>query len=144
MKKQLGPQVTLPNNCSIQATKQGHLPLDPSLFKKVTSALILPSLKSASLLSLGQLCDDDYEVLLDKKKLTAKNNNKKILHGYRNRSDGLWDIRIPHYEVYEREIQSDNLIKLPTHAAMYIGNNKSFTTTTQQDISHTKYLHQCT
>ena len=74
-------------------------------------------------MSLGQLCDDDYEVLLNKKKLTVKNNNKEILHGDRNRSDDLWDIKIPCYEVYKRELQSDNFIKPPVHAAMYIGNN---------------------
>ena len=130
VKNQLGPQVTLPNNSSIQATKQGHLPLDLSLSKKATSTAILPSLKSASLVSLGQLCDDDCEVLLNKKKLTVSKNNKEILHGDRNRSDGLWDIKIPYYEVYKRKLQSDNFINPPTHAAMYIANNNSTTTTT--------------
>ena len=45
VKNQLGPHVILPNNSSIQATKQGRLPLDLSLSKKVTSAVVLPSLK---------------------------------------------------------------------------------------------------
>ena len=104
MKKQLGPHVTLPNNSSIQATKQVHLPLDPSLTKKVTSTAILSSLKSASLVPLGQLCDDDCEDLLNKKKLMVTKKNKKILHGDRSRSDGLWEIKIPYYEVYKREL----------------------------------------
>ena len=69
VKNQFGPQGTLPNNSSIQASKQGHLPLDLSLSKKATSAIILPSLKSASLVFLWQLCDDDCEVLLNKNKL---------------------------------------------------------------------------
>ena len=67
IKLQLGPQVTLPNNSSIQVTKQGYLPLDPSLTKKPTSVAILPYLKIASLAHLVQLCDNDCEVLLEKK-----------------------------------------------------------------------------
>ena len=50
--------------------------------------------------------------------------------GDRNRSDVLCDIRILYYEVYKRELQSDNFIKPTTYAAIYIGNNKRFTPTT--------------
>ena len=52
-------------------------------------------------MSLGQLCDNDCEIILNKKKLVVLKNNKKILHADRNRSDGLWDIKIPYYEVYK-------------------------------------------
>ena len=71
-------------------------------------------------------------MLLNKKKLILAKNSNNILHGDRNRSDGLWDIKIPYYEVYTRELQSDNFINTPSHAAMYLGNEKAFTTTTQQ------------
>ena len=57
VKSQLGPHVTLLNNASIQASKQLHLPLNPSLTTNATSVDILLSLKSALLISLGQLFD---------------------------------------------------------------------------------------
>ena len=81
-------------------------------------------------MSLGQLCDDVCEVLLNKKKLKVTTNKKKILHGHRNKSDELWDIKILYYEVYKRKLQNDNFINPPTHAAIYIVNNNSTTTTT--------------
>ena len=84
VKLQLEQQVTLPNNSSIQATKQGHTTLDPSVTVRVTSSEILSSLKSASLISLGQLCDDACQLLLDKNKLIVTKNNNKILYGDRN------------------------------------------------------------
>ena len=90
--------------------------------------VVLPSLKSSSLISLGQLCDDDCSVLLDKKKLYVKKNNSMVLEGNRNMKDGLWDIPIPYYDVGKRALQTDNYIHTPTHAAMY-------TTKTLSDIS---------
>ena len=79
---------------------------------------------------LGQLCNDDCEVLLSKKKLVVTKNNKQILHGDRNKSDGLWDIKISYYEAYKIKLQSNNFINPPTHASMYIGNNNFTTKTT--------------
>ena len=53
---------------------------------------VFNDLRSASLISLGQLCDNNCDVLLQKKFLHVFKNNKKILHGVRNFTDGLWDI----------------------------------------------------
>ena len=48
-----------------------------------------------SLISLGQLCDDNCKVVLTKKKLYAYEDNKKVLEGNRITSgDGLWDISV--------------------------------------------------
>ena len=55
--------------------------MDQSLSKKEISAAILPSLKSASLVSLGQLCNDDCEVLLNKKTLTVTKKTSKYYIG---------------------------------------------------------------
>ena len=54
--------------------------------------MIIPALKSASLISLGQLCDDNCHILLTKSHLHTIKNGKTILTGYRNPRDGLWDI----------------------------------------------------
>ena len=56
--------------------------------------MILQGLKSASLISIGQLCDDGCNILLNKLKLIAVKIKRIILKGNRNYSDGLWDIPI--------------------------------------------------
>ena len=70
---------------------------------------------------MGQLCDNDCEITLTKKDLLAKKNDQIILKGYRNNTDGLWDIPIP---VNKSNKSSSHLPKhvqpnptlLPTHA----------------------------
>ena len=63
-----GPSVFLPNVETIHTTHSGLLP-----FKQISAEAqttnILPKLQSASLVSLGQLCDDNCEVNLNKKNL---------------------------------------------------------------------------
>ena len=49
-----GPQATLPDGSTIQATQQGLLSLTQRLN---IPALVFPHLRSESLLSIGQLCD---------------------------------------------------------------------------------------
>ena len=66
-----GPDVVIPNNSTITVTNQGDLPLSNKLSPAARNAMILPGLKSASLISIGQLYDDDCDVLLNKKTLIA-------------------------------------------------------------------------
>ena len=60
---QNGPRAVLPDNTTIAASAQGELPLHPLVTPK---ALIYPHLKSESLLSIGQLCDDGCTAVFDK------------------------------------------------------------------------------
>ena len=71
----------LPNKEKIQVTSQGILPLLSLLSTRATKAMILPGLKSASLISIGQSYDDDCDVLLNKSKLIAVKNKEIILQG---------------------------------------------------------------
>ena len=64
------------------------------LSSQAKTANILPHLQSASLISLGQLCDDDCTVILDKYSLTATKNGQVVLTGTRNPQDGLWDVSL--------------------------------------------------
>ena len=82
--------------------------------------MVLPSLKRSSLISLGQLCDNDCRVILDKKKLYIDKDDKLVLEGNRNRTNGLWDIPIPYYGVYKKTVKKNNNIQPPTHMAMYM------------------------
>ena len=81
--------VTLPNNDTLQSTTMGNLPI-PKLSSTASTAYVLPGfLSNTSLLSLGQLADDNCLILLDKKYLRIFKNFELILKGYRNRTDGL-------------------------------------------------------
>jgi hypothetical protein len=89
----IGPKVRLPNNSVISSTTQGELPIN--LPKQATQAHIFPDIKSASLLSIGQLCDSNCTAVFTKHDLTILNDKQqKVLHGQRNYKDGLWDVKI--------------------------------------------------
>ena len=88
------PTVFLPNMEEIHTTHSGLLPWD-NLSPTSKTANILPKLHSASLIFLGQLCDDNCNITLDKKYLKVYKNDTQIIKGYRNIHDGLWDIHIP-------------------------------------------------
>ena len=60
-------KVTLPNAEPISSTLKGTIPLTSKLTSKARQATVLPNLHSSSLISLGQLCDDDCKIILDKK-----------------------------------------------------------------------------
>jgi hypothetical protein len=64
-----GLNVLLPDSTTIQATHEGQLKLHPSLSTKASTAHVLDGITNASLISLGQLCDDNCVTVLDKKKL---------------------------------------------------------------------------
>ena len=81
-----GSKATLTDNFCIQASAQGNLPLH----KNVTlPSLVYPALNNKSLLSIGQLCDEDCVVIFDKKLFSIIENNKVILQGNRNLRDSL-------------------------------------------------------
>jgi hypothetical protein len=109
-----GPSVRLPDNSTIQASHQGNINFNNTqLSTTATNAHILPNLQNSSLISLGQLADDNCITILDKNEINiykptledsisntiTKDKNiklgNKILQGPRNRTDGLWDLKIP-------------------------------------------------
>ena len=60
-----GPTVTLPNNETIRATHQGHLPFATHLSPQATKTSLFPNLHN-NLISVGQLCDDGCTVTFTK------------------------------------------------------------------------------
>ena len=62
-----GPFVQLPNNEMIASNERGQIPLSNNLSKDAKNAQILPKLASSSLISLGQLCDDDCIIILHRR-----------------------------------------------------------------------------
>ena len=120
-----GPTVTLPDNTAITASKKGTLPLAPQLSTTAKTAHVLDNLQSASLVSVGQLCDDDCEVNFSKDDMKVYKDRQLILKGKRNTTDGLWDINLTKNDPTLR--QQLNVILLQ---------NK-----TNQQLA--KYLHAC-
>ena len=89
-----GPAVCLPDDMTITSNQKGLLPLSTTLSDCAKTVPLFPHLRSASLVSLGQLCDDDCVVILDKNKIIVKKDNKIALKGHHNPTDGLWDISL--------------------------------------------------
>ena len=88
-----GPTVILPDMSKLKSTISGTLDIK-QLSPKANKAHILPNLRSASLLSMGQLCDDNCVVTLDKQNMFVTKNNEIVLRGKRNKFDGLWDVQL--------------------------------------------------
>ena len=114
--------ITLPNKEVIKATQKGELVLHKSLSKEAQTAQILPMLKSSSLISIGKLCDDNCQVNFTKHKMSVNKDKETILTGYRNYSDGLWDIPI-----HKTKMQDNNYNKPNPHPAMYSTRQPHFT-----------------
>ena len=87
-----GPIINYPNAETTRPNLAGLLPYPTTLSNKAKYTYVLPSLTSANLASVGQLCDDDCEVTFTKEKATISKNNKTIMIANRNIRDGLWDL----------------------------------------------------
>ena len=57
-----GPSVLLPNGEKISLTEEGIIPLSNKLSTIASTAMIFPGLKRASLVLIGQLCNDNFDV----------------------------------------------------------------------------------
>ena len=90
-----GPIAILPNESTIQANKVGTLPLHPSLSTKAKTAYVFPHLKNESLLSVGQICDDDCKVLFTKNDVKVIKDDKIIIQGQRSPTDKLYNVHLP-------------------------------------------------
>ena len=83
------PPITLPNKDTVVGTKKGLIPMHPLLSKEAATAKILPGLKSASLISIGKLCDDQCEVSFHEDEMKVVKNNTVVMTGKRNTQDNL-------------------------------------------------------
>ena len=83
---------------------------------RATQSYIMPDLHSSSLLSIGQLCDEDYSAVFTKNhvKIFDNSNNLAII-GQRNRQDGLWDVNFQ-----SKLQQSHPQLQLPSPTANVI------------------------
>ena len=113
----------IPNGSNITAHARYNLRL-PNVSQQASEADILPSFKH-SLISVGQLCDDDCTATFSKHRCTIYNkHNKPVITGIQN----------PHTGLYEQQIPVRNTQKSQQA-------NATLPTTNLHE--HIKYLHQC-
>jgi len=76
----------------------------------------MPDLHSSSLLSIGQLCDEDFSAVFTKNRVKIfDNRNDLAITGQRNKQDGLWDVN------FQSQIQQSRLqLQLPSPNANVI------------------------
>ena len=76
------------------------------------------------MLSLGQLCENGYNVLLNKQKMFAIKDKEVVIEGERNQRDGLWDIIIISHPNNKTVVQNNNYTTVSSHANLYAAKPK--------------------
>ena len=82
-----------PNGSIMYSSHEAELDL-PSLPLAARRVHIVPSLQSASLLSMGQLCDAGCTVTFDAKSVAVHLDDKCLLAGVRTPATGLWQLSL--------------------------------------------------
>ena len=103
-----GPIVTLPGGDHMKATHETSLEI-PQLSSIGNTAYLFPKLKSANLLSIGQFCDDGCLVLFHKDIAIVAKHNKIILHGVRNKNNGMWVTTLPNKKKFPHLLNAQNI-----------------------------------
>jgi hypothetical protein len=78
----------------MRATHTAELPI-PALPYAARQAHLFPALSSGALLSIGQLCDHGCQAVFNASTVNIIKNNKTILQGQRNPTNGMWVIQLP-------------------------------------------------
>ena len=86
-----GPSVKVANGENIETSKRALVPLAKELSTKAKVGHIFNGLQSGSLISIGQLCGNDYVALFKKYNVKIYNDGKAIVIGQCNDVNGLWN-----------------------------------------------------
>ena len=73
-----GRPVTLPDNSTLVPAKKCTIPLGPAFSATAKEAKNLPHFKSASLVAVGPICDDNKLAIFDDKKVLAVEHNRAL------------------------------------------------------------------
>ena len=90
-----GPSVLSANGTAMPITVQGQLPLSKKLSSTAQAAFVLDDLKTGTLISLAQLCDDDCIAIFNKYDVKIMKDNQVIIQGSRM-PNGLWSLPLLH------------------------------------------------
>ena len=107
--------VYLPNNEVLTSNVSGHLPIK-ELSAPAQQTYALPTLTKISLLSIGQLCNDNCIAIFTKKKVFIIKLGQLILTGMRNYNDDLWDVICKQSSQLSHKYTTTNKLNaLPSH-----------------------------
>ena len=131
-----GQAVKLPDKRKIQPTRQGLLPLSKELSAYARTGTVLPKLSSSSLLSTGEIRDDDNMVIFDKNDVKTIPYNQAIativaqqqilLEGERNHIDSLYDVTISSDPTQcKTKLHTDNVVSNIIHPGLYGNRNRN-------------------
>ena len=87
--------VILPKGSLMSSTEATNLNI-PGSTTQGQKAHIFNDLQSGNLLSVGQLCDDGYEIKFTKDQVQFCKNNETCFTGKRNAENGMWTTNFPH------------------------------------------------
>ena len=121
------------------ATLKGHVNLSSKLSQVAQSAFVLDDLKTGTLISLAQLCDDDCIAIFSKFHVKILKNNEVIIQGKRM-DNGLWSIPLNKQHQINGILRTDKPKKelaeyihaslgSPTHSTLIKAINKGHLTT---------------
>ena len=113
------PMIIMPDAGILQANNRGYLPLPSTLSPAEAINTIVTGLKSYSLFSLGQLCDNVFNVLINKQKMEAIKYKEVVIEGKWNNYDGLWDIIIISHPNGKISVQINIYTTTESHASLY-------------------------
>jgi hypothetical protein len=85
-----GPSVQVANGQNIETTKRATVPLAKELSDQAKVGHIFTGLTSGSLLSIGQLCEDDCVALFSKYDVKMHKDGQVMIVGERDPTNGLW------------------------------------------------------
>ena len=91
IKDTIGPYVKVADGRIMTPTKQASLPLSNAFSRNAKIAYSFSNLQSGSLISIGQLCDDDCVAIFSRYNVKILKNNKVLIRGKRT-DNGLWQL----------------------------------------------------
>jgi hypothetical protein len=101
-----GPTILSASGTAMPTTRQGQLSLSPHLSSAAQSAFVLDDLKTGTLISLAQLCDDDCIAIFTRYDVKLLKNNKVVITGTRM-SNGLWSLPLGSPPTHWTSLPSD-------------------------------------
>ena len=87
----IGPFVKVADGRIMSPTKKASLPLPRVFSRQARLAYSFNNLKSGTLISIGQLCNDDCKAIFSKYDVKIKKNNKLLIQG-RQTDNGSWKL----------------------------------------------------
>ena len=103
--------VEIPDMNVMQSTHIAKLPLQ-NISEAARKCHLFKEMKSKTLISIGQLCDDGMTALFTKESLKISKDNKCIIEGNRDKKNGMWYIDLKqHKKIHVMDNECSEIVK---------------------------------